>query len=47
MHIEVSRKKFYENSVLWPELNDWLNKKGFYPTKEPEKDEEDILFIRK
>ena len=47
LHIEVNRKKFYENSVLWPELNDWLNKKGFYPTKEPEKDEEDILFIRK
>ncbi len=47
MHVEVSKKKFYEHSVLWPELKDWLIKRGFYPTKEPELDEEDILFIRK
>ena len=47
IYVEVSTKKFYENAVLWPEINSWLLSKGFISTKIPQKDEEDILFIRK
>ncbi len=44
--IEVSTKQFYNNSNLWLEVKEWLNKRGFKNLKEPEMDEEDILFIR-
>lgn len=47
IYIEVSKKKFYEEGVIWEELKDWLNKKNFFSTREPGKDEEDILFIYK
>lgn len=45
--IEVSKKKFYQGSALWHEVKEWLEKKGFVCTKEIEKDEEDILFVKK
>ena len=45
--VEVSKVKFYENGVIWDELKKWLNERNFYSTKEPNKDEEDILFIKK
>jgi FkbM family methyltransferase len=44
--IEVSTKQFYNNSSLWIEVKEWLNKRGFKNLKEPEMDEEDILFSR-
>jgi len=47
IYIEVSTKQFYESSVTWSELNEWLNQNNFFSTKVPEKDEEDILFLRK
>jgi len=47
IYIEVSTKQFYKDAVVWNELKTWLAFKNFYPTKNPEKDEEDILFIRK
>ena len=47
IYIEVSRKNFYENGVIWDELKNWLNKRNFFSTREPTKDEEDILFLRK
>tara|TARA_B100000780_G_scaffold211962_1_gene151727 strand:+ start:950 stop:1669 length:720 start_codon:yes stop_codon:yes gene_type:complete len=47
IYIEVSVKKFYTEAVVWSDLKDWLATKDFYPTRVPEKDEEDILFIRK
>ena len=47
MVIEVSKKKFYEGGVLWTELKNWLLVRGFYQTREPNQDEEDILFLRK
>lgn len=45
--VEVSKVKFYENGVIWDELKKWLNERNFYSTKEPNKDEEDILFVKK
>ena len=47
IYIEVSMKKFYTKGVIWDELKNWLATKNFYPTRSPEKDEEDILFIKK
>jgi len=47
IYIEVSIKKFYTKGVIWDELKNWLATKNFYPTRSPEKDEEDILFIKK
>jgi len=47
MVIEVSKKKFYKGGVLWTELKNWLLVRGFYQTREPNQDEEDILFLRK
>lgn len=47
IYIEVSRNKFYENGVIWDELKNWLNKRNFFSTREPTKDEEDILFLKK
>jgi FkbM family methyltransferase len=47
IYIEVSKKKFYTESVLWDELKEWLISKNFYPTRNPVDDEEDILFIKK
>ena len=45
--IEVSKKKFYQDSALWHEVKEWLEQKDFVCTKEIEKDEEDILFVKK
>tara|TARA_Y100000590_G_C15488362_1_gene926714 strand:+ start:217 stop:942 length:726 start_codon:yes stop_codon:yes gene_type:complete len=45
--IEVSKKRFYSGGVLWNEIKEWLSKKGFYQTREPENDEDDILFVKK
>ena len=45
--VEVSKVNFYENGVIWDELKKWLNERNFYSTKEPNKDEEDILFVKK
>ena len=45
--IEVSLKNFYTNGVNWNELKEWLISRNFYPTRIPEKDEEDILFVKK
>lgn len=47
IYIEVSKKKFYTEGVLWDELKEWLISKNFYPTRNPVNDEEDILFIKK
>lgn len=47
IYIEVSKKKFYTEGVLWNELKEWLISKNFYPTRNPVNDEEDILFIKK
>ena len=47
LYIEVSIKKFYENAVEWKELKDWLSERNFFPTKNPDNDEEDIIFIKK
>lgn len=47
IYIEVSRKNFYENGVIWDDLKNWLNKRNFFSTREPTKDEEDILFLKK
>ena len=47
IYIEVSIKKFYTDGVIWSDLKNWLATKNFYPTRNPQKDEEDILFIRK
>ena len=47
IYIEVSKKKFYTEGVLWDELKEWLISKNFYPTRNPVDDEEDILFIKK
>ena len=44
--IEVSTKQFYDNGNLWIDIKKWLNHRGFKNYKEPEKDEEDILFTR-
>ena len=46
IYIEVSKKKFYTEGVLWDELKEWLISKNFYPTRNPMVDEEDILFIK-
>ena len=46
IYIEVSKKKFYTEGVLWDELKEWLISKNFYPTRNPIVDEEDILFIK-
>ena len=46
IYIEVSKKQFYKNAVIWDELNHWLNSKNFYSKETPYKDEEDILFLR-
>ena len=47
IYIEVSTKKFYEDSVLWNDLDKWLNERKFYCTTTPQKDEEDILYLKK
>jgi len=47
LYIEVSIKKFYKNAVEWKELRHWLSERNFFPTKNPDNDEEDILFIKK
>ena len=47
IYIEVSKKKFYTDAVLWDELKEWLISKNFYPTRNPVDDEDDILFIKK
>tara|TARA_Y100000590_G_C15682416_1_gene1000312 strand:- start:1471 stop:2070 length:600 start_codon:yes stop_codon:yes gene_type:complete len=44
--IEVSKKQFYSGGVLWDELKKWLENRNFINTREPEKDEEDILFLK-
>ena len=44
--IEVSTKQFYSNGDMWLDIKKWLNQRGFKNYKEPEMDEEDILFIR-
>ena len=44
--IEVSKKQFYSNGNIWLDIKKWLNQRGFKNYKEPEMDEEDILFIR-
>ena len=44
--IEVSTKQFYKNGNLWIDIKKWLNQRGFKNYKEPEKDEEDILFTK-
>lgn len=44
--IEISTKQFYNNSSLWIEVKEWLSERGFKNTREPEMDEEDILFTR-
>ncbi len=46
LHIEVSQKQFYDNGNLWLDIKKWLNERGFQNYKEPEMDEEDILFVR-
>jgi FkbM family methyltransferase len=47
LYVEVSTVEVYQNGVLWPELNDWISKKGFFPLWEPESPHDDVLFIRK
>lgn len=47
IYIEVSKKKFYTNAVLWDELKEWLISKNFYPTRNPIDDEDNISFIKK
>ena len=42
IYIEVSTKKFYEDLV-----DKWLNERKFYCTTTPQKDEEDILYLKK
>lgn len=44
--IEVSTKQFYKNGNLWLDIKKWLNQRGFKNYKEPELDEEDILFTK-
>tara|TARA_B100000424_G_scaffold226937_1_gene187565 strand:- start:368 stop:1096 length:729 start_codon:yes stop_codon:yes gene_type:complete len=44
--IEVSTKQFYSNGDMWLDIKKWLNQRGFKNYKEPEMDEEDILFTR-
>ena len=46
LHIEVSKKQFYDNGNLWLEIKEWLNERGFQNYNEPRMDEEDILFVR-
>ena len=45
--IEVSKKEFYNGGVVWSDIKNYLEKKKFFPTREPEKDEDDILFLKR
>lgn len=45
--VEINQKNIYSGGVLWDELKNWLLTKGFYPTREPKNDEDDILFLKK
>jgi hypothetical protein len=47
IYIEVSKKKFYTDVVLWNELKNCLISKNFYPTRDPVDNEDNILFIKK
>lgn len=46
LYVEVSKGEVYEHGVLWPELRDFLEAKGFMPLWEPEIDHDDVLFVR-
>jgi len=45
--IEVSTEEFYKNSSLWNEVKNFLVSKNFTPIRDPIKNHDDILFIKK
>lgn len=46
IHIEISKKNYYEGGAKWLEIKEFLNQKGFKVFKEPKNDHEDVLFIK-
>jgi len=46
IHIEISKKNYYEGGAKWSEINKFLNQKGFKVFKEPKNDHDDVLFIK-
>ena len=47
IHIEISKKKFYQGGVLWKELKTFLEANNFDLVNEPNENHADILFLKK
>jgi FkbM family methyltransferase len=47
IYAEISQKEVYKNGVLYKELKNFLNDKGFHPLNEPNEIHDDVLFIRR
>ena len=45
--VEVSTEKFYQNGSNWTEIKKFLNTKNFIQLREPLKNHDDIIFIKK
>jgi FkbM family methyltransferase len=46
IHIEISKKNYYDGGANWLEIKKFLNQKGFQVFKEPKNDHDDVLFIK-
>ena len=46
IHIEISKKNYYEGGSKWLEIKEFLNQKGFKVFEEPKNDHDDVLFIK-
>lgn len=44
--VEISTEPVYRGGVLWPEIKEWLEDKGFKPNRQPKSIHDDILFLR-
>ena len=47
IYIEVSTENFYQNGIQWYDLKKFLNEKDFKETREPTKNHDDIIFLKK
>jgi FkbM family methyltransferase len=47
IYVEISQEEVYKNGVLYIELKNFLDTKGFYPIYEPKEIHDDVIFIRK
>lgn len=47
IYVEISQEEVYKNGVLYIDLKNFLDTKGFYPLYEPKEIHDDVIFIRK